>query len=185
MLESKRLNRSLEAILSKLSFKEMGQIALITLMVLFMILRFFVPIMVVGNSMRKTLEDGEILILYKKAYIRRAPKYKDIVIIKVSDSFNSETIVKRVIGAPGDHIVIKDSKVYINEQLLEEDYINNEEEVTGGYDIDITLKEDEIFVMGDNRNHSSDSRNPNVGVINYKRDVLGKIIYSLSDFEIM
>lgn len=185
MLELKRINRSLEDFFTKLSLREISQIVLITFIILLMISRFFVPVIVVGNSMRKTLEDGEILILYKKAYVRKVPKYKDIVIIKVNDSFKPETIVKRVIGAPGDHVVIKDSKVYINEELIEEKYINDEEVVSGKYDIDILLNEDEIFVMGDNRNHSSNSRNPNIGVINYKKSVLGKIIYSLSDFELM
>ena len=185
MLELKRFNRTVEGFFPKLSLKEMSQIALITLIILLIITRVFVPVIVMGNSMRKTLENGEILILYKMAYVKKAPKYKDIVIIKVNDDFSEDTIVKRVIGTPGDHLVIKDSKVYINGELLIENYINNEEIVTGKYDIDITLEKNEIFVMGYNRNHSSDSRNPNLGVINYKEDVIGKIIYSLSDFEMM
>jgi len=185
MLELKRFNRTVEGFFAKLSLKEISQIALVTLMSLFLISRAFVPVIVVGNSMRKTLENGDILILYKGAYVKQAPKYKDIVIIKVNDDFNEDTIVKRVIGTPGDRIVITDDKVYINGDLLTEDYINNEELVAGNYHIDITLEKNEIFVMGYNRNHSSDSRNPNLGVINYKEDVIGKIIYSLSDFEMM
>ena len=185
MLELKRFNRTVEIFFTKLSLKEISQVALITLIISFIISRFFVPVVVVGKSMMKTLENGEILVLYKMAYIKKAPRYKDIVIIKVNSGFNEDTIVKRVIGTPKDHIVIKDDKVYINEELLSEDYINDEEIVSGKYDIDITLKDDEIFVMGDNRNHSSDSRNPSLGVINYKEDVVGRIIYSISDFEVM
>ena len=60
--------------------------------------------------MRKTLENGEILILYKMAYIKKAPKYKDIVIIKVNDDFSEDTIVKKSNVVPWNHLVIKDSK---------------------------------------------------------------------------
>ena len=101
------------------------------------------------------------------------PKEKDIVIIQRNDKL----IVKRVIGEPGDEVEIVDNKVYINGNELNEDYINKDDIMTNCPDIKVTLDTDEIFVMGDNRNHSLDSRDSRVGVINYKKDVVGKIVF--------
>ena len=79
---------------------------------------------------------------------------------------NSRDFIKRVIGVPGDHILIRQGQVFINGHLLKETYINNEVWTENadwplGQTVDpqgVLLKSDEFFVMGDNRNHSSDSR---------------------------
>ena len=80
-------------------------------------------------------------------------------------------LIKRVIAIPGDHLIIKDSKVYINGEVQNEPYIHNE--YTSG-DIDIIIPENKIFTMGDNREKSLDSRYDEVGLVD-EDDLMGKV----------
>lgn len=155
------------------SIKEWGFIVSIALVLSIVISQFVQVVTVSGQSMKNTLNDSDKLIMSKIAYKNHKPKYKDIVIIQRNDKL----IVKRVIGEPGDEVEIIDNKVYINGNELNEDYINKDDIMTNCPDIKVTLDTDEIFVMGDNRNHSLDSRDSRVGVINYKKDVVGKIVF--------
>jgi signal peptidase I len=86
--------------------------------------------------------------------------------------------VKRVIGLPYEHLVIKDSKVYIDDKHLEEDYLIDA--YTDG-DIDIIIPSDHIFVMGDNRENSDDSRKSYIGTISLD-DILGKVFVRMYPF---
>lgn len=120
---------------------------IIILIVVILIRSFLVtPVRVNGPSMDKTLKDKEIMILNKLADIKRGK----IVVVDIG----SEKVIKRVIGLPGDSIYCTDGKLYINDKLYEEDY-------TSSITLDFTkeyLKDDEYFVMGDNRAVSMDSR---------------------------
>ena len=128
-----------------------------------------------GNSMDKTLADGDKLLLSTTLYRLEKPKYKDIVVIK-RDDLPVKYIVKRVIGVEGDKFRIKDNQLYINDKLIQEDYIN-EEMKTG--DLELTVSEGKVFVMGDNRNYSTDSRSNKVGLADYKTEVYGKVILDI------
>lgn len=138
------------------------------------ILQFTGIAFVKGNSMNPTLDENSILILNKFAYKDTIPQRKDIILFKtnLSSSDNKNRVfVKRVIAIPGDHIVIEGKNVYINNQLLNESYIIGN---TLG-NIDMVIPQSKVFVMGDNRPNSTDSRDKRVGLIP-KEDIIAKII---------
>lgn len=116
-----------------------------------------------GVSMNPTYHSGDTLFINRVA----KPERGDIVTF----SRNGKNYIKRVIGLPGDKVYISDSKVYINGDVLEENYIN-EKTFDGGVleNTVCTLGDGEYFVMGDNRNYSLDSRE--FGVV-YEDEILG------------
>ena len=96
-------------------------------------------------------ENGEVLYLNKTCGIKR----NDIIVFKPEWDISAKDLVKRVIAIGGDHLQIIDNKVYLNGNLLNETYIN-EQMITN--DLDVYIKDGNIFCMGDNRNHSTDCR---------------------------
>lgn len=141
------------------------------------------PTIVNGQSMHPTLENKDYLFVNKLAYRAESPERGDIIVFntKLIDkkSNKKKDLVKRVIALPGEHIVIKNSKVYIDGELLDESYING---VYTSGDIDIIVPENHIFTMGDNRPYSGDSRNSEVGTISLD-DVVGKVSIRLYPFD--
>lgn len=126
-----------------------------------------------GSSMETTLHNGDNLIVDKLSYRFRDPKRYDIIVFPYKYEENTYYI-KRIIGMPGETLQIKDGYVYINGEQITSDIYGNEliEDPQTAED-PVTLGEDEYFVMGDNRNHSMDSRDPSVGVLK-KSDLMGR-----------
>lgn len=123
---------------------------------------FIVELYVVdGPSMRPTLQHEERLVVNKFIYYFRDPQKGEVVIFRYPRD-PSRDFIKRVIATAGDTIEIKDGRVYVNDQLLREDYIL---EKTRTEYPKVTIPEGTIFVMGDNRNNSEDSRFPDVGFV--------------------
>ena len=140
----------------------------------FLIVRFVgIRTEVHGNSMNDTLENGENLIVDKISYRFANPERFDIVVFPYRHD-KSIHYIKRIIGLPGETIFIDDEgNIYINEALLSESYGREIIHDSGRARDPITLADDEYFVMGDNRNHSSDSRDPAVGSIK-RSELVGK-----------
>lgn len=139
---------------------------------------------VVGGSMEPILSNNDKVLINKLVYRFTSPKRFDIIVFKPEGKEHSYYTIKRVVGLPGEKIQIKNGKVYINGQKLEEkvevDSIINE----GLADEVVTLDEDEYFVLGDNRNNSEDSRFANVGNVT-KEEIVGKVWIRLHPFEIV
>lgn len=137
-------------------------LALVMGLVLTLIIR---PILVKGHSMEPTLGDNNYLLIEQVSYQMSEPDYGDIIVFK-SDLFSTDgsqrDLIKRVIGESGDHVVIEEGSVFINDELLKESYLNGK--WTAG-DVDLFVPEDFVFVMGDNRGNSMDSRSDEVGLV--------------------
>lgn len=152
------------------------------------------------ESMENTLYNDEKLIVDKVSYNFTAPKREDIIIFfdneekgnmfqegykylkeMASISYNIDTrtrLVKRVIGIPGDEVEIKDGQVYLNGNVLEEDYVKGET-YSNNNDFSIKVEEDTVFVLGDNREVSKDSRNFGLVKIN---QIEGRAVFRMSPF---
>ena len=146
----------------------------------FIITQFIKPTLVRGDSMYSTLEEGDYLIINRMSYKFKEPKRGDIIVFEsdLQQEDGSKDLVKRVIGVSGDKVKIENSKVYVNGEELVEPYIHDE--VTEG-DIDTVVPENSVFVLGDNREISLDSRYDSVGFIN-DSDILGKVFVRLYPF---
>lgn len=147
----------------------------------FIITQFIKPTLVRGDSMYSTLEEGDYLIINRMSYKFKEPERGDIIVFKSDlqqDDGSSKDLVKRVIGVSGDTVKIENSKVYVNGEELVEPYINDE--VTEG-DIDTVVPENSVFVLGDNREISLDSRYDSIGFID-DSDILGKVFIRLYPF---
>lgn len=149
--------------------KEILPYVLIIIAVILIRTFIITPVRVDGASMNQTLEDGQILLLYKLANV----DYGDIVVL--DEEKEGEIIIKRIIGMPGDTVSIRDNTIYVNGEEVEEDYAYGE---TSDYE-EITLDDDEYFILGDNRPISKDSRY--FGPVK-EDEIIGKVIFRLWPF---
>ena len=147
---------------------------LLVVMLLFLVV--FRVILVTGDSMFTTLWDGDYLLLVSELFCG-APEPGDIVVISKQSFDNGSPIVKRVIATEGQTVDIdfESGTVYVDGKALREPYIHNETTNEEGTVFPLTVAEKCIFVLGDNRAVSLDSRSPQIGQID-RREVLGKAL---------
>lgn len=135
---------------------------------------------VIGSSMSPTLENGDGLFVDKISYRFHEPQRFEIVVFPYKYEENT-FYIKRIIGLPGETVYIDDGKIYIDDVLLEEYYGKEVIKDPGRAYEPIKLGPDEYFVIGDNRNNSMDSRDPNVGNIR-KTQITGKAFMRVFPF---
>jgi signal peptidase I len=146
---------------------------LILTLVIFILIRFAVQnFRIEGYSMEPNFHDGQFLIVNKLIYMLRPPERGDVIVF-IPPNNTTRDFIKRVIGLPGDRVEIANGKVYVNGEMLDEPYPLNH----GTYSASpVTVPPEEYFVLGDNRNNSSDSHS--WGTVSAKK-IIGKawIVY--------
>ena len=157
---------------------------LVSMMAVFVMMFTFVAriIVVSGPSMENTLWGGDLILVWGLGY---TPKQGDVVVL-TQESYQEDSIVKRVIATGGQRVDIDygANAVRVDGELLEEDYIKEQMFVPGyGEGINhVTVPEGCLFVMGDNRNESADSRYPDIGIVD-TRCVIGRGVAVMFPFE--
>lgn len=154
--------------------KKIGQFFLDTIQAIVMALSVFIivylflfqPHQVKGNSMLASFEDGEFLLTDKISYRFDPPARGDVVVFKAPKTEPCSEIeceyIKRIIGVPNDKIMVLGGEVYVNGQILKEDYLFSGTTTSSGFSLpegkEIIVPENHYLVMGDNRSHSRDGR---------------------------
>ena len=134
---------------------------------------FFRVILVDGDSMLPTFQNGDWILILKTEKIEN----QDIILTNTDNEFNLR-IIKRVIAFEGDTVDIdfENSAVYVNSQKIEENYITDLPFVKGDVEFPVTVPKDCVFVLGDNRQNSVDSRYSSIGFVETD-DIIGKVIW--------
>ena len=149
----------------------------IAIIIAAIILFFFKPIIIQQESMQPTFYSNDHVVVSKQSYsIFGDIERGDVIVFRSSlldENGDQKSLIKRVIGLPGDTIEIKNGYVILNGVTIQEDYLA-EQGVSGEME-QITVDEDKIFVMGDNRAVSQDSRSPEVGQVD-QDTVIGKVV---------
>ena len=132
---------------------------------------------VVGPSMERTLMEGDRLIISGLFY---TPQYGDIVVLR-KDSFKDDPIIKRIIATQGQTVDIDFTRgvVYVDGQMLNETYANSPTTLREDFQGPVTVPEGCVFVMGDNRNRSTDSRTESIGCVD-TRYIIGRVVLRLA-----
>lgn len=148
------------------------------------ILMFFKPIVVKQDSMQPTFHSNDYIVVSKQAYnVFGDVERGDVIVFKsnlLNEKGEQKHLIKRVIGIGGDKIEIKEGYVYLNGSKLDEAYVA-EQGLSGEMDA-ITVEEGKLFVMGDNRGVSQDSRSPEVGQVD-EETIVGKVVLRIFPFD--
>lgn len=154
--------------------------------IVYLVCRWLVmPTVVTGSSMEPSLRDGERILLNRIAYAFHPPQRGDIIVFRVK---NGKDLIKRVIALPGETVMVLGDSVFINGRVLDEPYLRPLTDaakrrgtifnwinfkVTPHGIVSVTVPENALFVMGDNRSESKDSRDPDIGFVSLD-DVVGR-----------
>lgn len=144
------------------------QIVIIAILMGMAVQFFCKPTIISGDSMNPTLENEDFYLLNRVEVWTKSIDFNDIIVFKTEEE---RLLIKRVIGLPGDKVEVKEGKVFINEKVIKEDYIND---VYTDGELEVVVPENAYFVLGDNRlpGRSLDSRYDEVGFVEHG-DVVG------------
>ena len=158
---------------------------IIACLIALVVMQFIKPTIVKESSMQPTLYENNYIFLSKQAYTFSTPKHGDIIVFHtdmLTEDGEEKMLIKRIIGLPGDVITVAEGQVYLNDELLDEPYLLDAE--TRGHIENVEVPEGELFVMGDNRQVSVDSRSDRVGFVPIE-EVVGKAFFRLYPFNEM
>lgn len=178
MENGKRLQKDRSSIGGKWLFDLLQPIAAAVIIAV-LLMSFVIPtIGVVGPSMRETLQNGDRLIAVK-GWLCGEYRRGDIVVAR-KDSFDEDPIIKRVIAVGGETVMIdfESGTVSVDGTALKEDYIREITHLDEGMTFPLTVPEGCVFLMGDNRNNSDDSRDPLLGTVD-ERELIGRAVFLL------
>jgi signal peptidase I len=155
----------------------------IAVVIAIVIMQFIKPTIVKEHSMEDTLHPNDYIFLSKQAYnMGGDPKRGDIVVFRSeleSSDGTTKNLIKRVIAVEGDTVEIHDGVVYVNDEVLNEPY--TKDGYTDGQMPEITVPKNDLFLLGDNRQQSKDSRDPSVGFVSRDK-LIGKAIFRVFPF---
>lgn len=160
-------------------FKDVRDVLVIVCVFMVVYMLLLRNVVVVGSSMYDTLHHGDYLLILNNL-VYQEPKQGDIIVASKDSFRNGECIIKRVIATEGQKVDIDfaTGTVYVDDKPLDEPYVYTPTTRPEGMQFPLIVDEGCIFVMGDNRKDSKDSRDPEIGLID-KREVLGKAIFLL------
>ena len=158
----------------------------IAILVALLIMAFIKPTIVQDRSMQSTLYENNYILLSRQAYLISTPNPGDIVVFQSDLPANgrgnnrgNKLLIKRVVAVAGDTVTIANGSVYVNGELQEEPFLNGKE--TPGALDNILIPNGTVFVMGDNRGQSTDSRHDSVGFVPID-DIVGRAFFRLFPF---
>ena len=160
----------------KFSFRRFLTILAVLLLILFLFLTLmgFRKATVYGTSMEPTLREGETVWVDRITYRFRKPERMDVIIFH-HDGNRGRYYIKRIMGLPGETVQIKDGKIFADGKVIEENPERERIEDARMAEAPLLVPEDSYFVLGDNRNQSTDSRDFNIGMIP-KDEIIGRVM---------
>ena len=173
----KKSSGNLDRFISKTLLPYLSNIAFVFFLLIVIFTLCFRITCVDGRSMNNTLMDGDYVLLLND-FLCGDYEQGDVIVASKESFRNGERIIKRVIATEGQWVDInfETGTVYVNGNTLEEPYTKTPTNLYEGVDFPLMVDEGCIFVMGDNRNESKDSRSPEIGSVD-KREILGKAVF--------
>lgn len=165
----------------------LAEMAVMVALAAILVYFFGIQAKVTGQSMEPVVHNGDTVWLNRFVYMVSEPKRGDIIAFYPNGNKEANFSIKRVIAVPGDKVRIEDDVIYVNGEALTEEYEVSVIKESGLAKEELTIGEDEFFVLGDNRVNSEDSRHANIGNVS-KSEIAGKVwlrISSLRDINLI
>ena len=151
----------------------LAEIALVVALAFGVVEAFGIRLTVPGESMEPTLSSGDVVLMDRLMIKLLHPATNDVVVFLPPNNMSAQYSIKRVVATPGDTVQVKNGKIYVDGEVFH-DKAETESIVDPGLAVgEITLEENEYFVVGDNRNNSEDSRYETIGNI-HREDIIGR-----------